>query len=233
MLTLAIDTSGLCGSVALLDGETCLAERELELGRQHGQSLVPEVSRLLAEQGRRPSDVQLVAVSSGPGSFTGLRVGIVFAKTLAYAVRCPAVAVETFLAIAHNAPADVGKLSVVEDAQRGELFDGAFRREPGGDWQRPDSIDIVSVETWIAELRPADVVAGPGLARIAERIAANCRVLPADFWRPRAATVGLLGQRLLAAGAAHDPWSLEPLYLRRSSAEDKWDARQQAAVQPG
>lgn len=183
---------------------------------------------MLAELGRRATEVRLVAVSIGPGSFTGLRVGVVFAKTLAYAVGCPAIGVETFLAVAQNAPPDVTALQVIEDAQRSELFVGVFRRGEGG-WQRTGRIGIVSLESWIDELRPGDIVTGPAADRLAGRLSGCCHVLAAEYRRPRAATVGLLGQRLFSAGAPHDPWLLEPLYLRRSSAEDKWEARQHMA----
>src|SRR5262245_22963627 len=112
MLTLAVETSGPVGSVALLDGEQCLDERVLELGRHHGQALVPEIGRLLAGQGRMPRDCALIAVSAGPGSFTGLRVGIVCAKTLAYAAGCRVAAVDTLLAIACNSPGEVAAVQV-------------------------------------------------------------------------------------------------------------------------
>lgn len=224
MLTLAIDTSGLQGSIALVDGETCLAERSLELGGRHGQTLVPEVGRLFAEQKRTLRDCRLIGVSIGPGSFTGLRVGIVCAKTLAYAIGSPAVGVETFLAIAENTPGECAAVQVVEDAQRGDVSVGHYRREPDRSWQRAGEIAILPAEDWIAGLCRHDTVTGPLLARLQERVAQRCQTLPPECWRPRARVVGKLAQRLLATEATQNPWSLEPLYLRRSSAEDKWTA---------
>src|SRR5450759_3825007 len=99
MLTLAIETSGPLGSVALFESETVLGEQSLELGRQHGQSLIPTIRQLLTFYGKLPRDLELVAVSIGPGSYTGLRVGVVCAKTLAYAANSQLVAVDTLHAV--------------------------------------------------------------------------------------------------------------------------------------
>ncbi|NQV27288.1 MAG: tRNA (adenosine(37)-N6)-threonylcarbamoyltransferase complex dimerization subunit type 1 TsaB [Rhodopirellula sp.] len=93
---LAVDTSGMCGTLALRCGGELLEERELEqTRRRHAQTLISEVQELLQAHHLAAADVGIVAVSQGPGSFTGLRVGIVFAKTLAYVTGCPIVAVDT------------------------------------------------------------------------------------------------------------------------------------------
>src|SRR5687768_2419931 len=105
MLVLSIETSGTGGSIALVDDRACLAERSLsQAGRRHARTLVFELKQLLAEREVAPGDLGAVAVSIGPGSFTGLRVGVVCAKTLAYAVSTKLVAVDTFLAIAAQSP---------------------------------------------------------------------------------------------------------------------------------
>lgn len=134
MLTLAIETSGPVGSLALLEGRNCLAERTLQLGTQHGQSLVPELRRMLVDLGKSPRDCELLAVSTGPGSFTGLRIGVVCAKTWAYATGCRLVAVDTHQAIAMNAPPEVAQVQVVSEAQGGDVYYSAFARSPEGAW---------------------------------------------------------------------------------------------------
>src|SRR5438552_3091101 len=99
-LTLAIETSGIVGSIALCSDGERIEERTLQLGRHHGQSLIPELRQLLEDHRRKPRDCDLIAVSIGPGSFTGLRVGVVCAKTLAYVTGSRVAAVDTFHAIA-------------------------------------------------------------------------------------------------------------------------------------
>jgi tRNA threonylcarbamoyladenosine biosynthesis protein TsaB len=225
MLTLALDTSGPVGSVALREAGALLAERTLQVGVHHGQALVSEVSRLARDCGKRIRDCDLVAVSIGPGSFTGLRVGAVFAKTMAYAVGCPVSAINSLLAIAVNSPPDVNRVHVANDAQRGELFVEVFQQNAGGDWHSATGVQIVKSAEWVASLEPDAVLSGPGLERLTADLGDRCRQLPSELWIPRAATVAELGELAAQSGSLADPWSLEPAYLRKSSAEEKWETR--------
>lgn len=101
MITLGIETSGRAGTIALVEGGTVVAERSLTAsGRRHARTLVPELGELLRKTGHTPTEVDVVAVSIGPGSFTGLRVGVVCAKTFAYATGCRIIGIDTFLAVA-------------------------------------------------------------------------------------------------------------------------------------
>ncbi|MGE5193070.1 MAG: tRNA (adenosine(37)-N6)-threonylcarbamoyltransferase complex dimerization subunit type 1 TsaB, partial [Deltaproteobacteria bacterium] len=134
MLTLALETSGPVGSVAVVESGELLCERTLKLGRQHGQALIPAIRAALEECGKKAKDCDLVAVSIGPGSFTGVRVGVVCAKTLAYAAPCRLAAVDALHAIACNSPADVWSVKVIGNAQRGDLFTAKYVRSAGGDW---------------------------------------------------------------------------------------------------
>lgn len=225
MLTLAIETSGLVGSLAVLDGANCLEERTLQLGTQHGQSLIPEMRRILTDLGRSPRDCELLAVSTGPGSFTGLRVGIVCAKTWAYATGCRLAAVDTHQAIAVNTPVELRRVQVVSDAQRGDLFFSSFTRDAEGAWIETNSLEFQPVHDWIERLGSEEVVSGPGVAKLVEQLQGRCQVLESEHWRPRAAVVGQLGFELAIGANFSDPWTLEPKYVRRSSAEEKWDLR--------
>ncbi|MBI5758883.1 MAG: tRNA (adenosine(37)-N6)-threonylcarbamoyltransferase complex dimerization subunit type 1 TsaB [Planctomycetales bacterium] len=230
MLTLALDTSGPIGSVALREAGLLLDEQSLQLGVHHGQSLVSEVQQLFRNCERQIWDCNLVAVSIGPGSFTGLRVGVVFAKTLAYATGCRVAAINTLLAIAHNAPSDVDRVQVVSDAQRSELFVEIFDRQPDGRWRSSSPVEIVNGEKWTAGLEKEAVVMGPGLEKFAKVLAGRCRILEPASWTPQAARLAELGEQATRDHALADPWALEPSYLRKSSAEEKWEARQRAVV---
>jgi tRNA threonylcarbamoyladenosine biosynthesis protein TsaB len=223
MLTLAIETSGRAGSVALVNADGLLAEQVLELGSRHAQSLVPTIGRLLAGSGHAARDLALVAVSVGPGSFTGLRVGVVCAKTLAYAVGCPLAAVDTLRAIACNSPAEVSDVDVVCDAQRGDLFVGRYSRTPTGLWQARGEIEIVRAEDWAARLHPDLIVSGPGLDKYASLAEGRVRLLAAEFRVPVATWVARLGVAAHEAGESTDLALVEPRYLRRSSAEAQWE----------
>lgn len=225
MLVLGIETSGIGGSLALVRDGHCTAERSLSQdGRRHARTLVAELGSLLSAEKVAPADLDAVAVSIGPGSFTGLRVGVVCAKTLAWAAETQVIAIDTFLAVAAQAPPDVASLQVVGDGQRGDLYVGRYERLDGARWSRPDEIEICPADRWLSSLTKSDVVSGPGLARHAVEAASRCRVLPPELCDPQAGTVALLGAAAAMRGEFADLWTLEPFYLRRSGAEEKADA---------
>ena len=234
MITLAIETSGPEGSVAAARDGVCLAERSLSrTGRRHARTLVAEIGELLASLGLAPRDVTLVAVSVGPGSFTGLRVGVTCAKTFAYAVGCGVAAVDTFEAFAANSPPDVARVEIVGDAQRGDVSLGRYTRTVEGNWRREGAILIQSAEAWLAGLSDNTVVSGPAAAKYARELAGRCRMLPAECHAPCAAAVALIGERHAREGRLADLWRLEPVYIRPSGAEEKLRQRASADEQVG
>jgi len=226
MVILGIETSGLRGGIAVCRDGVCLADVALENApRRHAQTLVTQIQATLERLAMRIADLDAVAVSTGPGSFTGLRVGVVCAKMLAYATGCRLAAVDTLEVIAANSPADVPAVHVIADAQRGDLFVGTYLRSPAGDWLRKDAPTIVAAQEWLATLREEDVVTGPGLAAVDRRPEfARWRSLPESAWTPSARTIAQIGARQIAEGRLADCATLEPFYLRRSAAEERADA---------
>ena len=186
LLTLGVETSGVTGAVALCrDGKTIESVALQQIGRRHAQTLISEVDVLLRRANLTAKQLEVVAVSIGPGSFTGLRVGVVFAKTLAYAVGCQLIAVDTFRAIAAASSQDEPEVFVVSDAQRGELFVGRYScektRTVSASTVRIGEISIESVETFC---RQAGTIATSGPA--AATLPATMRVLAPDAHLPRA-----------------------------------------------
>jgi tRNA threonylcarbamoyladenosine biosynthesis protein TsaB len=222
MLTLGIETSGPRGGIALCRGDVCIAESMLEEApRRHAQTLVSQIAETLGRHKLRVADLDAVAVSIGPGSFTGLRVGVVCAKTLAYATGCRLAAVDTLEAIAANCPGDVDAVHVMADAQRGDLFVGTYRRRSHEEWIREGPLTIVSADRWLAERSPGDVLSGPGLAIHAARLPGNCRLLPPPACTPQARVIAQIGWRHAERGQIADCAGLEPFYLRQSAAEER------------
>lgn len=227
MLTLGIETSVFIGSIALVDDGSIIAQRRLDQsGRRHAQTLVSEIVALLQQANLAARDCQLVAVSVGPGSFTGLRVGVVFAKTFAYATGCPAIAVDTFEAVAVAAPSDLQNIYVIGDAQRSEVFVGHYARDEANLWQPQQAIRIESAKTWCSDRKSSDSVTGPGLTKFQTLLPKDCRVLPDADRDPTAANVGRIGERLFTVGGGDNLWELEPRYLRKSAAEEKLQSQQ-------
>lgn len=239
MFVIGLETSGFVGSVALLREGQLLEQRSLgEAGRRHAQSLVLELHELLQSHGAKPLDVEAIAVSKGPGSFTGLRVGLVCAKTFAYATGCQFVAIDTFEATADNCPPDVRDVWIVENAQRGDFFVGRYARDETGSWSQTAPIQTLAAEEWLAARPTDETITGPGLAH-AELQAVRARLLTDEaFARPRAGTIAKLGQRrLLARDATSSPddfdfWKAVPFYIRPSAAEEQRAKRRETSDVP-
>lgn len=234
-LTLGVETSGLAGAVALRRGGETIETVSIEqVGRRHAQTLVSVVDTLLRRHGLTAKKLELIAVSIGPGSFTGLRVGVVFAKTLAYAVGCRLAAVDTFRAIAAASPSDVSEAFVVANAQRGDLFVGHYIRKASdfaendiANWSRVAEISIEPMDTWcrlcseIADSQPSIAVSGSAAELVSANLPATVRVLGPEYRSPQADFIAQLGQHQAQAGEFAELWALEPFYLRSSAAEEK------------
>jgi tRNA threonylcarbamoyladenosine biosynthesis protein TsaB len=179
------------------------------------------MDNLARESGIRLRECNAVAVSIGPGSFTGLRVGVACAKTLAYATGCQLTAVDTFLCIANTSPSDVDKVAVIGDAQRGDLYVGHYLRGKDGLFVRVGEIAIVNARQWGRSRSADEIISGPGIDKYVDVLPRACRILETKFRHPQAAGVAQLGERQIISGDVADLWKLEPFYLRPSAAEEK------------
>jgi tRNA threonylcarbamoyladenosine biosynthesis protein TsaB len=224
-LTVGLETSGLVGGVAVLRGNDLLGERTIgDSGRRHARTLISELDELLKSLAISPRSIDHVAVSIGPGSFTGLRVGIVAAKTWGFVTGAKLTAVGTFDAVAAALPVSSGTAWVIDDALRGEVFVQKFQVDQGR-WRWTDEPRIAALDRWLAETAPGDVVSGPAASKWPDDIAAaKLVVAPVELHRPTAAMVARCGLEKARAGEFTDPFHLDPLYIRRSAAEEKLDA---------
>ena len=202
MHMLSIETSGRSGSIALLEGEgdgTRLVGETLLAGDQRtAQVLAPAIQALLATAEWSAASIELVAVVVGPGSFTGLRIGVTTAKTLAYALGAAVVGVNTLDVLAAQAPADNRPLWAVLDAQRQELFAATFAGSAPRQTNTPDRTQIVpATEAWLAESAPGESVTGPRAMPLegetaSERCRCCRRTLAANSQRGRPHRLGRL-----------------------------------------
>lgn len=240
MRILALETTDRIGSVAALSGSNPLLQLALHSGQRSAQALAPAVRDLLEQVGWMPDEVELVAVSVGPGSFTGLRVGVTMAKVFAYAVGAEVLGINTLEAIANAgvakaktplAPMREGELSgmvrltATMDAQRGDIVVQSFTGKLGEFLVPEGPQTLVAADPWIAQLSAESLVTGPGLAKWADRLPLGVRTLDQTLWDPTATAVGLLADWHYARGRRDDLWKLVPHYSRRSAAEEKWDLR--------
>ncbi len=224
---LVMDTSTERAAIALATdtGGLYLSATEKEAVRRHGRDLIPRIGSLLKEAGLRTRDLHGVAVGLGPGSYTGLRVGVTAAKTLAFASGAALIGFNSLHAIARNAPGEILRVSVLADAQRGEIYVADwFRPAPGSRLLPSGNTHIESLPDWLARQGPGVLVLGPALAVPHIRAAIPDELITTDpaqneFQGDRLAE---LAQELWDSGHRDDPWLLEPWYLRRSAAEDQF-----------
>lgn len=202
---LILETSGR-SRLGVARGGVVLASADLGGGRQNNRLLLPTVGELLTGHGIAPKSLAGVAVGVGPGSYTGLRVGLTAAKTLAYAVGCSLVAVPTFQAMAAEVP---GTVDVIADALQGMIYAQRFT-----DGIAADELRIVPFDEWAGS--PAGQVAGPGVVTFAAKLP----VPSSPVTEPSVAAVYRVAQALPPL-TRDEMMKLEPLYLRGSSAEEK------------
>ena len=223
MRILSLETNLRQGSVAALigQGDSVQLQQELPLpaDERSAQTLLPTIQELLHACHWQPQELDLVCVTTGPGSFTGLRIGVTAAKTLAFAVGAKLVGVHTLAALAASVPPASGRLWAIMDAQRQELFAASFA---GKEKTSEPVTRILSIDSWLSQLRTGDSVVGPPLAQLKEHLPTGVTAADEKLWQPQASVVGELGYQLFQQGCTVDPIQLVPNYYRKSAAEEKF-----------
>ena len=231
MNILAIETTEKFGSVALLKGggsavpdTTILAELMLPKDRRSSQTLHPALHTLFETTQTVPKEVGVVAVVAGPGSFTGLRVGVTAAKVFAYSVGAKVIALDTFQTVASGIPNNVSRaVSVGVDAQRGEVIAAVLRQTAEGRVEMIREPALMPLVEWWrhAELHDGVLFTGPALERWGTKAPSHLTLAEESFWFPKASLAGKLVAEQLVSGYFDDVWSLLPIYSRLSAAEEK------------
>lgn len=218
---IAVETTSRRGEVALVEHGRVVVQDAFEAGLGHTAYLLPLVDRLCRSRDWRPSDIEEIYVSVGPGGFTGTRIGVTFAKTLAAAVGARVVAVPTPRVLVENAPAEASHALVVVDARRGKAWIEPFIRVAGL-WRSAGSPQVTTLtEALAAAPRPVWLV-GEGVAYHAGEIdSADSAIKICPDTRPRATVVASLGWEMARQGSFVDPFLLVPVYVRRPEAEEK------------
>lgn len=221
MKILALETATLAGGAALLDGGRVVGQSLLNIALTHSERLMAVVDRLLQDSGWEVKDLEGVAVSIGPGSFTGLRVGVATAKGLALALGVPIAAVPTLDALAATLPFAEAPVCPLLDARRGEVYLSRYRWTDGGMTREWDYLAL-SPEAAAGRLAPPVILLGDGVPACRPflgRLGAGVRIASPAHSLPSPAVVGELGHALLESGQAVAAEALVPLYLRSSEAE--------------
>lgn len=229
LLILAIETATGCGGVSLTSGDRCdgkvLAEYTLQPDIAHSRRLLGLVAAMMAASGMGWDSLDAMAVSQGPGSFTGLRIGMAAAKGLAMAAGVPLLGVSTLDGLAAQVPGVTLPLCCLLDARKQQVYTGFYHCVGGdGRYRQTGAPLVLSPAALLDRIKEPTLVVGPGIAACAAQLAAHplARVLPSAALHPRAALIGFLAAEVLAAGTA-DPAGgqaeLVPSYVRASEAE--------------
>jgi tRNA threonylcarbamoyladenosine biosynthesis protein TsaB len=224
-LILALETSGRTGSVALGTAIQLLAETNFTGVMRHNAELFPIIDNLLRKAYNTPQNIGEIFISVGPGSFTGLRIAVAFAKMLNLATGASIVAIDTLDVIAANAIDYIGekntplnKIAVILDAKRGQFFTAAYQNTKGT-WEKTTQDCLMSPDKFLAKFAGQTPIwlLGEGLVYYKDKFKADgISFFDEDLWAPKASQVYKLGLVKAAAGQFEDPLALQPLYLRRA-----------------
>ena len=223
MILLALDTATPVTAVALLEDDKVLGQ-EFQPAKNHSVTLLPAVDRLLQAHNVARGDLGAVAAGIGPGSFTGVRVGLTLAKTMAFALRIDLVGVSTLQALAHNGLGEEADwFCPCLDALKKEVYGARYRT----DGTCEEAEDAHDPRQWAEQLAKAGgrcLLLGTGVLRYREifvEVLGERAVIPdrEELHQISAANVGLLGLERLRRGEKDDPRTLEPMYCRLSEAE--------------
>jgi tRNA threonylcarbamoyladenosine biosynthesis protein TsaB len=223
---LAIETSGRLGSVAIVEDGKVVGEDSFAHGLKHAAEMVPRIDALLKTRKWTPAEVRQIYVSVGPGSFTGLRIGITLAKTLAFATRAKVVAVPSVLVLARNAPLEARDVIIVLDAKRDQIFTARLHRDEAGKWDVVEPAHLDSLAEMLGRSPRPVYLIGEGIPYHAKFLPVeddSVIVTPEDSWRARAEAVAEIGWAMARAGQFTDAQSLTPLYIRKPEAEEKFE----------
>lgn len=227
LYNLAIETSGRSGSVTLGRGDDVIDTAELPHKRRHNVELIPTIDALCREHKVAPGEIGQVYVSLGPGSFTGLRVGITTAKMLALASSVEVFGISTLDVLAENAPADTQHVAVCLNLKRDTVHSAVYRRD-GDAW----TVVVEPELRTMAELleacpRPVSVIGDPlpGVPAVPDEYAQGVTVLDPGYAVGRSEAVWRLGRRAADSREPDDPMRLVPLYIREPEAVELWNRR--------
>lgn len=234
MKLLVLESSGLVASVALMEEEKMIGEYTVNFKKTHSQTLLPMVDELVKNIGIDLKDLDGIAISNGPGSFTGLRIGSATAKGLAQALNIPIVPVSTLEALAANLFGTKGIICPMMDARRNQVYTGLYGYEGSRliTYEKPDALPVTEILEKINQNGESVIFLGDGVPvyknQIEEMVKVPFRYAPPHLNRQRAGAVGTLAVQYFQEGKMESARDHKPDYLRKSQAERELLEKQKA-----
>lgn len=224
MKVLALETSARAVSAAVTEDGTVLAFGYQNTGLTHSRTLMPIVQGLLANTGLTTDACDVIAVAAGPGSFTGIRIGVAAAKGLAFAAGKPTAGVSTLEAMAQNAAHTDSLIVCAMDARRAQVYNALFLAEDGKlSRLTPDrAISLAELSAELEKSEKRKIIVGDGAALCYTYLSEkgiSCRLAPPQLVQQNAVGVALCGEAMARRGILTSPQELMPVYLRPAQAE--------------
>lgn len=228
MKILSIDSATESASCAVIDDDKLLGEITFNYKKQHSAILMPMIDTLLKNTELTLSDIDGFAISKGPGSFTGLRIGMATIKGFAQATKKPLICVSTLDALAYNLAYTPGIICPILDALRGNVYTALYKFEGESLVQISDYM-VISIDELIELIdnKPVTFI-GDGIFKFKEKLASSLTSIsfaPANLNLAKASSLGELGLKLLSKGISDDLYSAAPIYLRQSQAEREYEEK--------
>lgn len=222
MKIVGIDTSSYSGSVSIIENKKLLGECLFNIGPRHSENIVASIDWLLNTLNIKRNELDAVAVSIGPGSFTSLRVGVTVAKSLAYTLKLEIIGVSSLEILAANIPITDKKICALIDAKRGEVYSALFEFNDGRIEQIRDN-RIQKIEELCNDINEKTIFVGDAVSIYGDVLNSSLDelaiIVGEPFNLPRSSNCALLGFNKLKDGIKDDPFELVPDYLRKSDAE--------------
>jgi tRNA threonylcarbamoyladenosine biosynthesis protein TsaB len=227
--TLAIDTSSYVMGLAVTEGERTLGELTTNIKKNHSIRLMPAIEALMKEVGVKAKDLNRIVVANGPGSYTGVRIGVTTAKTMAWALNIPVVGVSSLTVMAQAGRFFNGIISPIMDARRGQVYTGYYAAK-GMAVEQLEEDRLILLENWLTYLEERNepvLFVGQDvelhLSHIKDKLGELAHFTVGSMELPRAAELARLGIDQLVT----DTHAFVPNYLQLAEAEAKWRAAQQ------
>lgn len=228
MKVLGIDTSNLVMSIAVIEDDKLIGEYSTNLKKNHSVRLMPSIAMLLDEVDLEPTELDGIAIAQGPGSYTGVRIGVTTAKSMAWSLGIPLVGISSLEGVAGNGASFAGKVCPLFDARRGQVYTALF--EQG---ERLANDQITMMDRWVEnllELKTPILFLGDDVsmhkAVILEKLGELAKFGPPEWNIPRASYIAREGGRKIKRGEASQVHDFTPQYLQLAEAEAKWLAAQ-------
>lgn len=225
MKVLALDSSSIVATVALIDEERVIGEIIINHKKNHSEKLMPIIQQLLDGVEEKIEDVDAFGVCIGPGSFTGIRIGMSTAKALAQAGSKPLIGISTLEGLAFQLPYSRGVICPILDAQRNQIYTGLYKWE-GDQLFSIEEDQAIGAEEWIEKIkdRTEDIhLVGDGIVKFSslfqEKLGEKVSIAPSIVRMPRASSIASLALQRVQKGESTDYKDVVPHYIRKSQAE--------------